>query len=343
VVLDGSVAVESEPVGHGGESELALDDVGIVRFAAIDLEDPEQAEVHCVRLLAEDIVHEGYPSMQQSVVITGCSAGAGHAAAMLMACEGWQVFAAVRNAADAERLEEEAQGSLHAVLCDVRDRDQVFAAAETVAKHLGDRGLDGLVCNAGVGASGPIEFLDHEEMSTPVEVNLYGSIYCAQAFLPLLRRARGRIVNVTSGSVLLTMPLMSTYPASKIGVELISRQLQAEVERFGIHVCVLDPGHIKSRMTQSAAKASDAARAKLPAVANELYGDLLDRMAQLSRDMEGSGKEPEEVARVYLRALTEPKPRAFYTVGSDAKWLRRLSRFLPPSARQRIVDRIMTG
>ena len=282
-------------------------------------------------------------SNSPSVVITGCSVGAGYAAAMRMAREGWQVFAAVRTTADAERLEKEAPGSLQAVLCDVRDRDQVFAMAEFVTHEIADQGLDGLVCNAGVGASGPIEFLDRDEMSIPIEVNLYGSIYCAQAFLPLLRKARGRIVNVTSGSVLFTMPLMSTYPASKLGLEQLSRQLQAEVKRFGIHVCVLDPGHIKSRMTQTAAEASSAARAKLPEAANELYGDLLDRMAQLSLDMEGSGKNPEDVAEVYLRALTEPHPKAFYTAGSDARRLRLAARFLPMSLKRAIANRIMTG
>jgi NAD(P)-dependent dehydrogenase (short-subunit alcohol dehydrogenase family) len=262
---------------------------------------------------------------------------------MLMAREGWQVFAAVRSQADAERLEKEAQGSLRALLCDVRDRDQVFAMAEAVSATLGEGGLHGLVCNAGVGASGPIEFLDREEMTIPVEVNLYGSLHCAQAFLPLLRRAKGRIVNVTSGSVLLNMPLMSTYPASKIALELISRQLQAEVARFGIHVCVLDPGHIKSRMTQTATESNAAAQAKLPARARELYGDLLDRTSQLTREMEGSGKEPEEVAQVYLRALTESHPKAFYMVGADARWLRWVANFLPQWAKSRIANRIMTG
>ncbi|MBW2363101.1 MAG: SDR family NAD(P)-dependent oxidoreductase [Deltaproteobacteria bacterium] len=286
---------------------------------------------------------EDFTSMQRSVVITGCSVGAGHAAALLMAREGWQVFAAVRKPADAERLEKAAPGSLRALLCDVRERDQVFAMARAVEQALGDGGLDGLVCNAGVGAGGPIEFLDHQEMTTPIEVNLYGSLYCAQAFLPLLRRARGRIINVSSGSVLLDMPLMSTYPASKIALELISRQLQAEVERFGIHVCVLDPGHVRSRMTQSAPESNAAAQAKLPPAARELYGDLLDRITQLSRDMEGSGKEPEEVAKVYLRALTEPRPKAFYTAGADAKWLRWVAKSLPQWARTRLANRIMTG
>lgn len=280
---------------------------------------------------------------QRSVVITGCSVGAGFAAAMRMAREGWQVFAAVRTQADADRLEKEAPGTLRAVLCDVRDRDQVFAMAEVVEGTVGDAGLDGLVCNAGVGASGPIEFLDRDEMTIPVEVNLYGSIYCAQAFLPLLRRARGRIVNVTSGSVLFTMPLMSTYPASKLGLELLSRQLQAEVAQFGIHVCVLDPGHIKSRMTQTAGEASAKARAKLSDQANALYGHMLDKMGELSHDMQGSGKEPAEVAEVYYRALTEANPKSFYTVGSDAKWLRWISTFLPMSARQKMANRIMTG
>jgi len=280
---------------------------------------------------------------RRSVVITGCSVGAGHAAAMRMAREGWQVFAAVRSQADADRLEKQAPGALRSVLCDVRDRDQVFRMARVVEESVGAAGLDGLVCNAGVGASGPIEFLDREEMSIPIEVNLYGSIFCAQAFLPLLRRARGRIINVTSGSVLFTMPMMSTYPASKLGLELLSRQLQAEVAAFGVHVCVVDPGHIKSRMTQTAAEASAAARAKLPAEANALYGDMLDRMAQLSIDMEGSGKEPEEVAEVYHQALTEPAPKAFYMVGADARWLRRAARWLPQWARMKIAARIMTG
>ena len=278
----------------------------------------------------------------QSVVITGCSVGAGRAAAIKMAQAGWRVFAAVRSPEDASRLEEQASGALRAVLCDVRDREQVFAMARVVTETVGEAGLDGLVCNAGVGASGPIEFLDRDEMAIPIEVNLYGSIHCAQAFLPLLRRARGRIINVTSGSVLFTLPMMSTYPASKLGLELLSRQLQAEVAPFGIHVCVVDPGHIKTRMTQTAAEASTAARAKLPSEANALYGDQLDRMAELSREMEGSGKEPEEVAETYFRALTERKPRAFYMVGSDARALRRAARWLPSWARMKLAERIMT-
>ncbi len=293
-------------------------------------------------------------TLPRSVVITGCSVGAGHAAAIRMARDGWRVFAGVRSQVDADRLEKQAReaplrdgddahGSLRAILCDVRDRDQVFAMARTVEDTLGEAGLDGLVCNAGVGASGPIEFLDHEEMTIPIEVNLYGSLFCAQAFLPMLRRARGRIVNVTSGSVLFTMPMMSTYPASKIALELLSQQLQAEVAAFGVHVCVVDPGHIRSRMTQTAAEASDAARAKLPEEANRLYGEQLDRMARLSREMEGSGKDPEEVAEIYHRTLTDPHPKAFYTAGSDAKWLRLGAKFLPQWARMKIANRIMTG
>ena len=115
-------------------------------------------------------------SKQRSCVITGCSVGAGYAAAMRMASEGWLVFAAVRTQADAGRLEKAAKGSLRAILCDVRDRDQVFAMAQVVEATLDEAGLDGLdglVCNAGVGASGPIEFLDRDEMSIPIEVRVF--------------------------------------------------------------------------------------------------------------------------------------------------------------------------
>ncbi len=151
----------------------------------------------------------------KTAVITGCSAGVGRAAALLLNRSGWQVFAIVRKQADAESLEADAHGPLKTFLADVTDRDQVFAAAGRIGEFCQEHGLDGLVCNAGVGGAGPLEFAPMDELTMPVDTNFYGSIYCAQAFLPLLRTARGRIINVTSGSTLLNMPLVSTYLAAK--------------------------------------------------------------------------------------------------------------------------------
>lgn len=279
--------------------------------------------------------------MQKTVVITGCSVGVGRAAALLLDREGWHVFAIVRKQADADSLESEARGSLTALLADVSNREKVFAAAEQVAARCGEHGLDGLICNAGVGGSGPLEFIPMDELTKPIDTCLYGSIFCAQAFLPLLRKAKGRIINVTSGSTLINLPLVSTYPAAKYALELISRQLQAEVRPFGVQVCLVDPGQVRSRMTMSAGEVSAEARAKLPPVAFALYGAMIDKIDKMAGKMVGSGKEPEVVARVYVRALTDPKPRALYTVGADAKIMRLIAKWAPGWVLNRMAARIM--
>jgi NAD(P)-dependent dehydrogenase (short-subunit alcohol dehydrogenase family) len=270
----------------------------------------------------------------KTVVVTGCSSGAGRAAALLLAREGWRVFAVVRQQSDADALEAEGSGGLEALLADVTSRAEVFDAAKRVADAAGGHGLDGLICNAGVGGGGPLEFATQDDLARPIETNLYGSIYCAQAFMPLLRSARGRIINITSGSTLFNMPLVSTYPAAKYALELVTRQLRCEVEQFGIKVILVDPGQIKTRMTQEAGEQSREVREKLPPMAVELYGEMIDGLENAAAGMKGSGKEPEEVAKVYLRALTDAKPKPFYAVGLDAKFMRVLSHVAP----QRFID-----
>ncbi|MFJ1749784.1 SDR family NAD(P)-dependent oxidoreductase [Streptomyces sp. NPDC088116] len=277
----------------------------------------------------------------KTVVITGCSAGVGRATALLLDRVGWQVFAIVRRQKDAYDLESAAIGPLKAVLADVTDREQLFAAAAAISKECGEHGLDGLICNAGAGGAGPLEFAPVDELTKPIDSSLYGSIFSAQAFLPLLRKAKGRIINVTSGSNLLNMPLASTYPAAKYALELISRQLQAEVRQFGVSVIVVDPGRVKSRMTMSAKEQNDQARAKLPPEAIELYGDMLGKLDRLVGSVVGSGKDPEIVAQAYLTALTDRKPKAFYNVGTDTKVLRVIGRWAPRWVLDTMTTRIL--
>jgi NAD(P)-dependent dehydrogenase (short-subunit alcohol dehydrogenase family) len=272
----------------------------------------------------------------KAVVITGCSSGVGREAALLLARSGWKVYAVVRKQADADALVAASVGQLEPLIADVTRREDVFAAAKIVTDGLGDRGLDGLICNAGVGGGGPLEFADPQEVTAPVETNLYGSLFCAQAFLPLLRKARGRIVNVTSGSTLFTMPLVSTYPAAKYALELLTRQLRCEVAQFGVKVILVDPGQVKTRMTQQADEQSRALRAGLSPEAIELYADMIDGLEKAAAGMKGAGKPPARVAEVYLRALTDSKPKDFYAVGIDGKAMRLMSRFAP----QRLLDAI---
>lgn len=279
----------------------------------------------------------------KNVVITGCSAGVGNAAVHLFCDQGWQVFAIVRKQEDADKLIAQSRGRIHTFLADITDRETLFSTADTIDNLCGEQGLHGLICNAGCGGAGPLECLPVEELMMPININLYGTIYSNQAFLPLLRKARGRIINLTSGSTCLALPNLSTYPAAKAALEVYSVQLQAEVAHFGICVTVVDPGHVKTRMTQTAPEVSRENLEKLPPEAITLYGDIIRTQQRIVDSMIGSGKDPIDVAEVYFEILSCKKPKSFYSVGFDGKLMRFLKNWAPQWLKGKIADRIQTA
>ena len=132
-----------------------------------------------------------------AVVITGASTGIGAASAVALAGRGFRVFAGVRRPCDGQRLK--AQSShIVPLLLDVTVAGQIAAAAETVGRAVAGTGLAGLVNNAGIVVTGPLEILPLDQLRLQLEVNLVGPIAVTQALLPLLRKARGRIVNMSS-------------------------------------------------------------------------------------------------------------------------------------------------
>src|SRR5260370_21437518 len=108
------------------------------------------------------------------------------------------------------------------------------------------------------------------------------------------------------------MPGAATSPAGEYAVELLSRELRAEVRQFGVSVIVVDPGRVKSRMTLSAEETNAEARAKLPPEAIELYGDLLSKLDRLVTSAGGSGKAPGLVAQAHLKPPADSKPKPYY-------------------------------
>ena len=145
-----------------------------------------------------------------AVVLTGASSGIGRACALKLANSGFHVFAGVRKEEDAHALMETATGRLTPLYVDVTDADLVSSAASVVEEAVGEDGLAGLVNNAGVGSAWPLEFVPPEEFRRQFEVNVFGHLAVTQAFLPLIRAATGRIVNV--GSVGAGSPCPSAAP-----------------------------------------------------------------------------------------------------------------------------------
>src|SRR3954451_14285801 len=164
-----------------------------------------------------------------TVLVTGASTGIGEATVLHLKALGFDAVGAVRKDEDAERLEGR---GVRTVRIDVTDADQIAAARE----ELGDIALAGLVNNAGIAVAAPLEFLPIDRFRQQLEINLIGQVAVTQAFLPALRRARGRIVFMSSIGGLIANPYMSPYHASKFGLEAVGDALRQEMRPFGVRV-----------------------------------------------------------------------------------------------------------
>jgi NAD(P)-dependent dehydrogenase (short-subunit alcohol dehydrogenase family) len=279
----------------------------------------------------------------RAVVITGASTGIGRACALRLDGLGWDVFAGVRRDADGERLREAASERLVPVTLDVTDHAAIAAAAERVEKATGERGLAGLVNNAGVAVTAPLEFLPLDDLRQQLEVNLVGQIAVTQAFLPLLRRARGRVVNIGSVGGRVALPFMGPYHASKFGMEGLTDSLRQELRPFGIEVSIVEPGTIATDIWEKGAAAADDVIERMPERARELYGERMEAMRAAALEAGPNGIAPDAVARVVEHALTARRPRTRYLVGRDAKTNARVSRVVPDRIFDRLVARQLGG
>jgi NAD(P)-dependent dehydrogenase (short-subunit alcohol dehydrogenase family) len=273
-------------------------------------------------------------SPAKAVVITGASTGIGRACALRLVERGVRVFAGVRSESDAAALEKGGSGRLTAVRIDVTAPDSIAAARRTVGDAVGPNGLDGLVNNAGIYLGGPLEFTSLDELRAELEVNLLGPIALTQALLPLLRSARGRIVNVSSISGRIALPFVGPYAASKFALEAISDAWRVELRPWGIRVALVEPGEIDTPMRDKVVATLRRIRADYPPEAHELYGPVFG----LAERQQRRGAPPERVADAVEHALLGRRPRRRYLVGADARLLSALRR-LPLGLRDRLIAR----
>src|SRR6476660_9239429 len=161
-----------------------------------------------------------------AVVVTGASTGIGAACALDFAGRGMTVFAGVRDPRAGEALAAKGGPSLIPITLDVTDEPSIARSVETVQRVVGESGLGGLVNNAGIAIGSPLEVIDLSQLRKQLDVNVIGQIAVTQAFLPLLRRARGRIVNMGSIAGRGTIPLLGPYSASKFALEALTDALR---------------------------------------------------------------------------------------------------------------------
>jgi len=257
--------------------------------------------------------------MPKSVLITGASTGIGEAIALRMDRLGWRVLAGVRQAPDGARLRAAASDRLQWVHLDVTDAAGIAAAMDQATAWLDGAPLDGLVNNAGIVVGGPLEYLPLDDFRRQFEVNVVGLLAVTQAALPLLRRGRGRIVNIGSIGGRVTSPMVGPYCASKFAVEAISDALRLELAEWGIYTSVIEPGVVVTPIWDKGVRDLESAAARLPAEALARYGGFLRAMGRIIAGAPRRGVTVDKVADATEHALTSGRPRHRYVIGVDAR------------------------
>lgn len=275
--------------------------------------------------------------MKEAVLVTGASTGIGYAASALLAREGFAVFAGVRNSADSERLS--ALPGVAPLQLDVTDAEQIRDAAHMVRES--GLKLRGVVNNAGIVVPGPLEFLPIDELRHQFEVNFFGALAVTQAFFPMLRVSKGRIVFMSSVSGQISSAFVGAYSSSKFALESASDALRMELRGSGVGVSVVQPGNVNTPIWQKGRGGKDTLLSQAPPEARTYYEQHLKALVRISEHQERTGIDPDVVARAVLHALTAKKPRARYPVGSPPGWMRRTFTLLPERVRDRTLMRRM--
>jgi NAD(P)-dependent dehydrogenase (short-subunit alcohol dehydrogenase family) len=276
-----------------------------------------------------------------AVMITGASTGIGRAASLRLAAEEFHVFAGVRRKVDGDRVAAESAGRLTPIIVDLTDAGAIEEAAARVSDAVGDAGLAGLVNNAGVALPAPMEIMPLDSFREQLEVNLVGQLAVTQALLPLIRRARGRVVNMSSVGGRVASPALGAYAASKFAIEAVSDSLRMELHPWGIHVAVIEPGSFGTEIWRRGGEAADATLERIPEERLALYTGLIEAVRKLARRTEKRGRPPDAVVRAIVHALTASRPRTRYVVGIDARIQIALARLLPDRAYDAVVRRML--
>ena len=275
---------------------------------------------------------------RKTMVITGASTGIGAACASHFASQqGWRVYAGVRREEDGARLTQSASDNLVPLMLDVESEGSVRTAVDTVTAALGEEGLSALINNAGVAISGPLECVPMTEVRRQFDINVFGALAVTQAFLPLIRRAAGRIVMMSSISGRITGPFLGPYSASKFALEAMSDALRLELRPWNISVSIIEPGPIATPIWDKSRQTARRLRETMAAPCAELYQRRLQRLEDVVENAARTAIPCAEVVAAVEDALVSARPKTRYLMGRQARLAAFVTRFLPDRLRDRLI------
>ena len=248
--------------------------------------------------------------LQKTILITGCSSGIGHDAAITLATRGHRVIASCRKQADVEKL---IALGLEAVLMDVANPHSIATAFSDVLIKTGGC-LDVLINNAGYGQAGALEDVPYEALCEQFATNVFGLMELTRHAIPIMRQQKqGRIINISSLLGIISMPFRGAYNASKYAVEGLSDTLRLELKPSGIHVITIEPGPIASQFRDNAIdctlKKIDIEHSHFKRRYEYMLGTFRERKADSMFT-----KNTDVVIKKLIHAIEAPSPKPKYPV-----------------------------
>ncbi|GAA4620753.1 SDR family oxidoreductase [Actinoallomurus vinaceus] len=268
----------------------------------------------------------------RAVFITGAAGGIGTATTRALAERGYRVYAGVRG--ETPHLQE--AGGVQQIRVDVTDPKSVAEAAAEVARLQDGQGLHAVVNNAGIIIQGPLELVPAEDLYRQFAINVFGPAEVTRAFAPLLRKAHGRLINISAPSAVVPLPFASPISASKAALDALSDATRVELGAQGVAVITVVPGAIDTPIFTKAEAAAESAFADADPARLAIYRSRLEAVAAAMAKMRTS--KPETVADTIVKAIEATRPKTRYVANTDARAALVLSR-LPV----RLRDRVLTG
>ncbi len=267
-----------------------------------------------------ETTHNSVPS----VAITGAGSGLGREIAIGFADKGYRVFGTARNPQEINEVQQATHGVARLTVCDITDDDAVRGWAKDTSEALGDAGLDVLVSNAGILTPGPLEVLSIDAVRHEFEVNVFGSLAAINAFLPALRKAQGRIVQVGSMTARLPLPFNGPSSASKAALEAFADVYRGELKPFGVAFVMVQPGNMATGGPAKTAAALERAAESMTPEQRELYGDAFAAFTTSLNGMQSAGLDAAVAAASVVDAAERQPAPIRVPIGSDAEEILKL-------------------
>ena len=263
-------------------------------------------------------------SANRHAAITGAGSGLGRDIALGLANKGYVVFGTGFSASEVEDLKDASGGRANLTVCDITEEKFVQTWAGLVSNAVGNRGLDLLISNAGILTPGPLEVLPLDAIRREFDVNVFGALSVMNAFLPALRKARGRIVQVSTWTASVPLPFNGPSGASKAAMEVLATVYRAELKPFGIDVVIAAAGNMKTGGPAKTAAALARVAESMTPEQSELYGPTFAAFTSALNSMQNSGLDSASAAKRVIELAEEMPAPSRAPVGADAEQMLQL-------------------